>query len=296
MRPVSNIRLAIPAVLFASLVYALLSAIVKQELSHLSVPGILFWRYLISIALFIPWMLFQTRHTGCDLRPTSLKLYWLRVGCTLASIYLYCAALKNLSIGMTSLLFNTLPLFVPLVGRVWKKVPINHQLWWGFGVALFGVGCVLSPTEIVWNSDMLFAIGAGLCGAVSVVSIRFSHYDEPSYRINFYFFVLAFLMTIPMTFWDIDTSWRSLTWGDALPLFLIGITGLIYQQSFSFALKNAPARFLSPFMYTTVIWGVMLDWWIWKTNFTVSMWIGMGFIIFGNILIYLLYPKKDLTV
>lgn len=276
MRPVSNIRLAIPAVLFASFVYAILSAIVKEELSHLSVPGILFWRYLIAIILFIPWMLYQTRRTGCDLKPTAFKLYWLRVGCTLASVYLYCAALKTLSIGMTSLLFNTLPLFVPLVSRVWKKIPINHQLWWGFGVALLGVGCVLAPSEIDWNLDMLFAIAAGLMGAISVVSIRFSHYHEPPYRINFYFFVLAFLMTIPMTFWDIDTSWSALSRKDIIPLIAIGATGFLYQQSFAFALKNAPARFLAPFMYTTVLWGGMLDWWIWKTNFTTLMWSGMS--------------------
>lgn len=294
MRPVSNVRLAIPAVLFACFIYAILSAVVKEELTHLSVPGILFWRYLISIVLFVPWMVYQTRHTGCDLKPTSFKLYWLRVGCTLASIYFYCAALKSLSIGMTSLLYNTMPLFIPLVGRVWKKIPINHQLWWGFGVALLGVGCVLTPNEIVWKRDMIYAVAAGLFAALSVVSIRFAHYNEPPYRINFYFFVLAFLMTIPMTFWDIDTSWRSLSWGDTLPLISIGITGLLYQQSFSFALKNAPARFLAPFMYTTVIWGVMLDWWIWKTNFTVLMWIGMGLVVLGNVLIYLLYPKKDL--
>lgn len=294
MRPISNIRLAIPAVLCASFIYAILSALVKGELSHISVPGILFWRYLIASVLFIPWMLYQTRHTGCDLKPTSFKLYWLRVGCTLASVYLYCAALKNLSIAMTSLLFNTLPLFVPLVARVWKKIPINHQLWWGFGVALLGVGCVLAPGAIVWNQDMLLAVGAGLAGAVSVVSIRFSHYEEPPYRINFYFFVLAFLMTIPMTFWDIDTSWRALSWGDLFPILAIGVTGLLYQELFSFALKNGPARLLAPFMYTAVVWGVILDKWIWKADFTIVMWIGMGLVVMGNILIYLLYPKKDL--
>ncbi len=294
-RPKSNLRYAIPAVLFACFIYAILSAFVKEELSHLSVPGILFWRYLISLSLFIPWMFYRNRKTTINLKPKSLKLYWVRVGANLAALYLYFAALKTLSIGMTSLLFNMLPLFVPIVARVWKKIPINHQLWWGFGVALIGVAFVLAPQGIEWNREMLFAIGAGLCGAFGLVSLRFTHYEEPAYRINFYFFLLAFIMTVPMTFWNIDESWRSLSRADIVPLAAIGVTGFLYQQAFSLALKNGPARFLAPFMYSTVIWGIILDWWIWNTTFTSLMWLGIGLVILGNVLIYLLYPKKDLT-
>lgn len=294
-RPISNIKRAVPAMLFACLMYAILGAGVKEELTHLSVPGILFWRYTIALILFVPWMLYQRRGHACDLKPTSFKMYWIRVGLTLTSIYLYCAALKGLSIGMTTLFFNTLPLFVPLVTRVWKKVPINHNLWWGFGIALAGVGLVLSPGSGVWNKDLLFAVGAGLCGACSVVTLRYTHFEEPAYRINFYFFFLALLLTIPMTFFNVHTSWGALTVQDILPLLLIGVTGFLYQQSFSFALKHAPARFLAPFMYSMVVWGSFLDWWLWGTLLTTVAWMGIGLVICGNILIYLLYPKKDLT-
>ncbi len=294
-RPVSNLHRAIPAILFASFCYAILSAVVKGELSHLSVAGILIWRYAISIILFIPWMLYQTRESGLQLKPTSLKLYLVRAGTALASVYLYSASLKTLSIGLTSLLFNSLPLFVPLVARVWRKVPIDHRLWWGFGVALIGVGFVISPNNVQWNVEMLLAVAAGFCGAFSVVSLRFAHYHEPSYRINFYFFLIAFVITVPITFINLDESYRTLSTKDIIPLLAIGVTGLLYQQSFSFALKHAPARFLAPFMYSTVIWGMILDWWIWGTLLTSFMWIGTALIILGNILIYILYPKKDLV-
>lgn len=295
MRPVSNLRRAIPAMLFASLVYAILSAVVKEELAHLSVAGILIWRYFISIVLFIPWMLYQTRGQTINLKPKSYKLYWIRAGAALAGVYLYCAALTNLSISLASLLFNTLPLFVPLVARVWKKVPINHQLWWGFGVALLGVGFVLSPQNVHWNIGILLAIAAGLCAAFSTVSLRYTHYEEPSYRINFYFFLIALIITIPIAFFNIDDSFKALSSADVLPLFVIGVLGLLFQQSYSFALKHAPARFLAPFMYSAVIWGMILDRWIWGTLLTPYMWIGTALIIIGNILIYILYPKKDLV-
>ncbi|MGH2612371.1 MAG: DMT family transporter [Rhabdochlamydiaceae bacterium] len=294
-RPVSNLRRAIPAMLFACLIYAILSAVVKEELSHLSVWGILFWRYAISVFLFIPWMLYQMQGHSFSLKPTSFKLYWARVGGSVIAIYLYCTALKTLSIGLASLLNNTLPLFVPLVARVWKKTPINHQLWWGFGVALLGVILVLAPHSAHWNKNMFLAIGSGLFGAFSVVSLRYTHYQEPSYRINFYFFLLALVITIPMTFFNINESWKALSIKDMLPLLIIGVTGLLYQQSSSFALKHAPARFLAPFMYSTVIWGMILDRWFWGIVLTSSMLIGTVLIIFGNILIYILYPKKDLT-
>lgn len=294
-RPPSNLRRALPAILFACFIYAILSAIVKKELSHLNVPGILFWRYAICILLFVPWMLYQRRGKSIDLKPTSFRLYGMRVAGSLASIYLYCEALKTLSISMASLLFNMLPLYVPFVAYLWRKVPINHNLWWGFGVSMLGVGFVLSPHQIQWNLEMLLALLSGLCGAFSVVSLRFTHFEEPAYRINFYFFLLAFAMTVPLTFLNIDKSWTALSTEDILPLFLIGLIGLLYQQSFSYALKNAPARFLAPFLYSSVIWGMLLDQWIWGTHLTFSMWVGVGLTILGNVLIYLLYPKKELT-
>lgn len=294
-RPESSLRRAIPAVLFACFIYAILSAAVKEELSHLSVSGILIWRYAISIILFIPIMFYETRGKSLNLKPTSLKLYWIRAGFALASVYLYSAALATLSIGLTSLLFNTLPLFVPLVLRVWRKVPINHQLWWGFGVALLGVGLILAPSDVQWNKEMLLAVGAGLCGAISTVTLRLAHYEEPAYRINFYFFLIAFVIMVPLSLLNIDASYRTLSMKDVIPLLTIGLTGLLYQQSFTYSLRHAPARFLAPFMYSTVIWGMILDRWIWGTLLTSTMWIGTGLIILGNILIYVLYPKKELV-
>lgn len=294
-RPVSNLRRAVPAILFAGFVYAVLSGVVKAELARVSVTGILVWRYAISTLLFIPWMFYQTRGASLNLKPASLHLYWIRAGTSLAAVYLYSTALKTLSIGLTSLLFNTLPLFVPLVARVWKKVPIYHQLWWGFSVALVGVGLVATPTAIHWAPEVLFAIGAGLLGAISVVSLRFAHFTEPPHRINFYFFLIAFIILLPLSIVDFKASYSALSIKDALPLLVIGVAGILYQQSFSFALKNGPARFMAPFMYSTVIWGMIIDRWIWGTEVTTAMWVGTALIIFGNILIYLLYPKKDLV-
>lgn len=293
-RPTSSLRRAIPAILFASFVYAILSAIVKQELTHLNVPGILFWRYGISILFFIPWMLHQRQGQSIDLKPVSFRLYGVRVAGTLAAIYLYCEALKTLSIGMTALFYNMLPIYVPCITYLWKKIPINHTLWWGIGVSLFGVGLILSPHQVEWSLGMLLALLSGICGAFSVVALRFSHYEEPAYRINFYFFLIAFAMTFPLTFININTSWKALSIGDILPLFLIGLIGFLYQLSFSYALKNAPARFLSPFLYSSVIWGMLLDKWIWAVDLTSTMWIGVGLIILGSVLIYILYPKENL--
>ncbi|MGR3912295.1 MAG: DMT family transporter [Candidatus Rhabdochlamydia sp.] len=295
IKPVPHLHLAIPSMLIACFIYALLSAAIKQEMGQLSVQGILFWRYLLSFLFFIPWMMYQNRGSKLDLKPGSWFLYIVRVLASMASIYLYCAALRNLSVGMTSLLYNMLPLFVPLITYLWKKVPIDHKLWWGFGVSVIGVIVVLMPGKVEWNYGMFLAIVAGIFGAISLVSIRFAHYEEPPYRINFYVFLLAFLFTAPLTLLNVQRSWGNLSLSQFLPLFFIGVTGFLYQQLYTYALKHAPARFLAPLMYSTVIWAVLLDNFLWGTSFSVTTWIGTLLIILGNVLIYLLYPKRELS-
>ncbi|MGR3973703.1 MAG: DMT family transporter [Candidatus Rhabdochlamydia sp.] len=294
-KPKPQLHLAVPSMLFACFIYAILSCAMKQQMGALSVQGILFWRYLISFLLFLPWMAYQNRHVKLDLKPGSWFFYTIRVLASMASIYLYCAALKNLSVGMTSLLYNMLPLFVPLITYFWKKIPIDHQLWWGFMVALAGVMIVLMPGEVTFTPSMLMAVVAGVFGAISLVSIRFAHYEEPLYRINFYVFLLAFLFTAPLTFLDVQRSWKDLSVEQIPSLLFIGVTGFLYQQSYTYSLKHAPARFLAPLMYSTVIWAVILDSLMWNTSFSITTWVGTGLIILGNVLIYLLYPKKELS-
>jgi drug/metabolite transporter (DMT)-like permease len=272
-----------------------LSALSKYELSHLPVSLILVCRYGVSALLFIPWLMYHRfKSASFHLRAVSLKMHIARTILAVLSVYLYVAALKHISITMATLLFNLMPLFVPLITYVWKKVPINHTLWWGFSVSLIGVFWVLTPIELAWNKDVLLAIGSGLAGASSLVVVRYAHFEDDSYRINFYFFLMAFFITVLFSFFSWDEIKLNFTREDVLPLFLIGLTGMLYQQSFAFSLKHAPARLLAPFMYSSVIWAVFLDQWLWKASLTFSMALGMALIVLGNILIYILYPKHQI--
>ncbi len=294
VRPQSNLKYAVPAVLLASFIYAVMSALVKIEVRHLSIPAIMFWRYFVSLGLYSLWLGSIHKKEMISLKVENLKFHFLRVGTSLGSVLLYFISLQKLSVATANLMFNTLPLFVPLVAFFWKGVKIYHRLWWGLGLAFVGLILALNPEGTAFELSDLLAILSGLLGAISVLSLRFAHYRESSYRLNFHFFALALLLTTPLTILTWKTSWLSLEISDLIPLLGIGVCGFIYQLSFTLAAKYAPIRYLGPFLYSSVIWGILFDLWIWKTEISAWMIYGMVLIILGNIVVCLLYPKHEL--
>jgi drug/metabolite transporter (DMT)-like permease len=75
----------------------------------------------------------------------------------------------------------------------------------------------------------------------------------------------------------------------------IGVLGLIFQLFFTLSTKYAPARLISPFYYSTVIFSVILDYLIWHVSIDTYKIIGIALVLLGVCLVVLLYPKEVTT-
>ena len=131
-------------------------------------------------------------------------------------------------------------------------------------------------------------------GAIALVSLRFAHYEEPVGRTLFYNFAIATVVMLIVSLFSFRADWHALKASSLLLLLIVGVLALIAQIFLTFATRHAPVRLLSPFFYITVIFSIFLDRWLWQTALTKEVLWGCIFIVLGNVLMVVLYPKDDL--
>jgi len=298
MRPKTKLSIAIPAVVCASIFMALMSASVKIAGLTLSSEMMIFWRNLLSIILFLPWLQFGPPHQSLatKLKTKEWKLHILRGVTSFLAVYLLYYSLKFLNLTTATLLYNTTPLFIPIISFLWMGIVIHHRLWWALGTGFFGIVLALGPGIEICNPAVLLALLGGIFVAISLLSLRFAHYSEPAYRTLFYLFLICLICPMLIFIFTFQSSLETFHLQDLKMLFVIGIFGFLYQICINVASKNAPMRLLSPFFYLTVIFSMVLDKLIWKTSIPMLTIFGFIFIVLGAILQLVLYPKDDLII
>lgn len=133
----------------------------------------------------------------------------------------------------------------------------------------------------------------GFCAAIVFVGTRYLTYTEPPLRNMFYLFFIGTLISFIMLFTIKENFWPNLHLARIILLLGVGVSGYLYQLCFTYGTKHAPVRLTSSFMYTSVIFALLLDWIAWNATPSWGSIIGILLIFVGACLLLFLYPKED---
>ncbi|MBI2743926.1 MAG: DMT family transporter [Chlamydiales bacterium] len=292
MRPKTDLRFAIPCVLIASFFSAATGAVAKYASPTLSIELMVFGRMLLSLIVIGLWIEFSRPVSWKEkLKTREWPVHTVRGIFGLGSVFFYYYSLKHLFLTDATLLFNVMPIFVPFVAFVWRRIPMPHQIFWGIGVAFIGLIIVLKPGVGVFQPAAGYALLAGLCGAVASVALRFAHYTEPFERTLFYFFLVGAIGSGIGVFLNAEANWKALDLQALWYLALIGLFGVAFQILYTLASKHAPVRLISVFLYAGVIFSMIFDWWLWGNPLSLSTFAGFALIVLGAWLMVYLFPK-----
>jgi drug/metabolite transporter (DMT)-like permease len=296
-RPKIRLQIAIPLMLVVSFFMALIALLAKISATFSTTSSLLFWRNAISLVLLLPWLRWAPPRTSPvleKLKTKEWKLHLIRGLSGFFSVYLFFYSLNFLDLTSATVLWNTMPIFVPLVVLAWHRIPIYHNLWWAIGISFVGILLILQPGTDIFQSAALIPLLAGIFGAVALVSLRSGHYSEPSWRLMFYLFVISIICSGLSSLFSFESSWKPLTLEQLGLLISIGVLGFFYQLTLTFALKFAPIRLLSPFLYLSMIFTLLFDKEIWNVSFSTLTLIGFFCVLAGVFLTVVLYPKEGL--
>lgn len=297
-RPVKKFPQAIFFIMLFALFTAFNSAAVKYVADEISIVSIILWANMVGLVSMLLWIfvLSPKKKTLSYLKTPQIKNQALRSLSRLVTLFLFFYALKTLAIADATLFLFTSSIFIPIIAFLWHKIKFHHEIWWGLIVAFIGIGIVLNPGKEIFQPASLLALASGITSAIALLSLRFSHYEEPSDRTLFYNFGIAGVVIFLISLFSFEANWSSLNGERIFWLIGIGFLALGAQINLTLATKFAPMRFLSPFMYIAVIFGMFLDWIIWQHKPTLEIYIGCLLIVAGNVLMVFLYPKDDLKL
>ncbi len=279
-----NIHLAIIFALVGSFFNTLMSLAVKLIGSGQPTATVVFARFFIGLLVIMPWAL-----TDKNIFVVHNKIQLLfRCITTLLTIVCVFYSLKFLPMTNVLLLYNTLPLFMPILTLILFGIKTPSRLWFGIFLGFVGVAFVLQPSSNHFNWASIIALISGLLAALATLQIRLLTETNTTKQIVFYLFLLCTIISaffVPFSFQMFDPY-------QLLLLVLVGVFGAGYQLFLSFALENAIARIVTPIYFSSIVFAAILDWLFFNQIPNEMALIGMILIILCGVLIILLSPSK----
>jgi drug/metabolite transporter (DMT)-like permease len=168
-------------------------------------------------------------------------------------------AVQKVSLINVTLLSNTAPLFVPLLGWLFLKKPIDHRGWPAIALGFLGVMLILNPTKDLFDPWALYALGNGLTTAATFLVVRMATKTEQMHTLLFYYYLIGFLLFLPVNIF-------TFTMPDLITFLELVLMGAFayWGSALSFhALKYGKAAQLAPFSYIGVVYTGIIQWILW---------------------------------
>ena len=227
-------------------------------------------------------------HPGL-LRTRSPKLQITRSMLLVGSTALNFLGLRWLQLDEALSIIFTFPLLVAIISGPMLGEWIGWRRWTAIGFGFVGVLLITRPGLGGMHAAALFTLGATFCYAFYAVITRIvSRVDSNQTSLFYANFIgaLAMLPVIPFV-WQPPVNW--------VVVFLMVMIGVLGSTGHYFLIaghKLAPASVLSPFVYTQLIWVIVLGYLVFgqvPNSWTIA---GAAIVIASGL--YLLYRERKL--
>ena len=273
--------------IFAVAALSVMDAALKQLGNHYSPLQVSAMRGMSSLPFIIALLAHQKNFKQL------LKIRWAwqitRGMISIATLYCFIYAFQRLNLADAYCIFFISPLVIAALSAPLLGERLELRGWLAILVGLIGVLWMLRPTTSHWLTDGTLA---ALCATAGYVATSFimrivSRTDTTSAS-TFWFLIFvslgAGLLALP--------DWRAPVADDWPWLVLIGLCGWLGQQAMSEAFRLAPPAVVAPFEYTALLWGVLLDYFIWGALPNTGMWGGASLVIASGL--YMLWHEQRL--
>jgi drug/metabolite transporter (DMT)-like permease len=282
-----EVRAGILYMMGAVLVFSLINAGVKWEAALYPVDEVVFLRCVFSL---LPCLALVASHGGFRLmRTRRLHEHIGRAVMQFISIISIFAAFEMMpladavAISFSSPLFLTM-LSIPLLGE-----RVGPHRWaavlTGFlGVLLmvrggggFGGGFA--------SKGALLALLSAAIGASVTIAVRRMTLTEASPALVTYQALFTTVLSAALLPFD----WKTPAWGDVLIMAGIGLCSGIGQFWWTQAFRFAPAAVAAPFSYLSMVWSLLLGYFVWGD--VPSAWLIGGALVVAASGLYILYRE-----
>jgi drug/metabolite transporter (DMT)-like permease len=236
----------------AVLIFAILDGLAKYVMQTLPPPVAVFFRYLIALVLAM--ILIERTGRPAIIISRHIGLQFIRGLTLLASTVLNFIAITYLQLAQTAAISFTIPLWVcalsvPLLG---EKVGIRR--WIAVIIGFLGVLVIMRPGTMSFHWAMFLSIGAAFCGSIYNLATRKVGGRDRAETSLFYVGLFGSLGAVLPLPWH----WQMPAGVEWLLLLGMGLAGGIGHFLLIQAHRLAPASTLAPFIYTQIVWMILI--------------------------------------
>ncbi|WP_052255662.1 DMT family transporter [Salinicoccus sp. YB14-2] len=269
----SNTTKGIIALLISSLGFSLMSFFVKYS-GDLPTVQKTFFRNFISMVISLSLVIYYKEKLFGQKKNQGLLL--LRSSLGLLGVLLNFFVIDRMVLSDAEILNKLSPFFTILLCALFLKEYIRRYQMISIIIALVGAVFIIKPSM---SSDTAFAL-LGILGAILAAGaytvLRVLGDREKFYTVVFYFSGFSTVALLPFFIFQ----YESMTFEQWIMLILAGIFAAFGQFGLTIAYSFAPAREISIFFYSTIIFTALLS--IFILNEVPDMMSVIGyFIIFG---------------
>jgi drug/metabolite transporter (DMT)-like permease len=260
----------------AAFSFAVMGLAVKLASHWLPTSGVVFWRSLLSWLLIAPFALRQ----GAGIRTPHWREHLLRAGFGVAAMLCFFFAIDELGLAEALLLNYSLPLFLPLVERLWLREAIPAGLWRPLLTGALGLALILKPGIDVFRPAALVGLLGAVLGAAAQVGVRGLTRKESALSIVWYFSAISSLLSVLPAAHGWVTPPPS-AWPSLLGMMLFGT---VAQLLMTRAYALAPAGRVGPFIYASVAFAALFDWLVFQRRPNAVSAAGAALIVIAGVM------------
>jgi drug/metabolite transporter (DMT)-like permease len=262
-----NPLLGISLKVISALALTLMAAGIKTKIDLYPTGQVVFFRSFFALIPLLIWFNWQGGLRKA-IRTDNVRGHFLRSSLGTVGMALSFSALAYLPLHDSIAIGYASPLMVVALAAVILKERVRAYRWTAVAIGFVGVMIMLAPhlnTRFLTGEASggqgfgaaLALIAAGVASFATIQTRRLTQ-TEKTGAIVFYFFVMSSLLALVTSAF----GWKLPPWQDFLIFLVTGILGGIGQILMTESYKHADTSIIAPFDYTTMIWAVLLGWFL----------------------------------
>lgn len=285
MHPLRGITLKLAAVMCFIVMMSLIKA------ADVPAGEAVFFRSFFAIPVILAWLAYRG-DLKSGLKVRSVTAHTLRGALGTMAMGANFAAIVLLPLPEVTALGYAMPLLVVVFAAMFLNEKVGLFRFGAVALGLVGVMVVMEPNltlgagETVETTQMLgvvLVLFGATCGALAQVHIRNMVQVEETSAIVFFFSTTASclaLLTLPF-------GWVMPTGPEAVYLVACGVVGGLGQILLTSSYRFADASLVAPFDYASMIFAVLIGYFVFEEVPTLQTLVGAGIVIAAGVVIIL---------
>ena len=233
-------------------------ALGKTAQETISAGQFLWLLIIVAMGVLLPVSLWrQSSMLKVEWDVQLLPVYLLRAVFGLCGFYLFVWAAGLGSLVDATVLLNTTPVFIPVIGVVVLGTQVSGKLWGAIALGFVGLLLVVQPsTELIQNPANLLGLGAGFSAAIEFLSVRWLSKTQSPLTQTLYYLLIGSVLMTPVAL----LQWRPLDVDAVRIIAAAAGSFLTFQLLLVKAYSFAEPHQIGVFQYTSVIFATIIGW------------------------------------